>query len=177
MKTNRHQEQIPSAVLEEAQGKANELLALLSPYVSTLTPDERRTIAKMGNKGFSFVKKAYAYAKQNPKLCPPYLDMADFGSDFSDAHGLWALLSTIHQFAEGLDDTQMAAGSEAFHAALIFYGSIQTAAAQDIPGAKAVYEDLRSRFPGGRRKIIDAADQRSDERAPVTEAGTEGQGA
>jgi hypothetical protein len=26
------------------------------------------------------------------------------------------------------------------------------AAAQDIPGAKAIYEELKSRFPGGRRK-------------------------
>jgi hypothetical protein len=177
MKSKRHQEQIPSAVLEEAQVKANELLTLFAPYATALTPDERRGMAKMGRKSFSFVEKAYEYAKQNPNLCPPYLDMTAFECDFSDAHGLWTLLNTIHQFAENLDDTQMAAGSEAFQAALIFYGSIQTAAAQDIPGAKAVYEDLRSRFPGGRRKIIDATDQKSDEGAPVTEAGTEGQGA
>jgi hypothetical protein len=26
------------------------------------------------------------------------------------------------------------------------------AAAQDIPGAKAVYEELKTRFPGGKRK-------------------------
>jgi hypothetical protein len=35
---------------------------------------------------------------------------------------------------------------------LIFYNSVKAAAAQDVPGAKAVYEELKQRYPGGRRK-------------------------
>jgi hypothetical protein len=53
---------------------------------------------------------------------------------------------------EAIDDTEMAAGSEAYQAALVFYKSIKMAAEQDIPGAKAVYEELKTRFPGGKRK-------------------------
>jgi hypothetical protein len=34
----------------------------------------------------------------------------------------------------------------------VFYKSVKMAAAQDVPGAKAVYEELRTRFPGGKRK-------------------------
>jgi hypothetical protein len=45
----------------------------------------------------------------------------------------------------------MAVGSEAYQAALVFYKSVKMAA-QDIPGAKAVYEELKTRFPGGKRK-------------------------
>jgi hypothetical protein len=41
----------------------------------------------------------------------------------------------------------MIAGSEAYQAALMFYKSVKMAAAQDIPGAKAVYEELKTRFP------------------------------
>jgi hypothetical protein len=41
----------------------------------------------------------------------------------------------------------MTAGSEAYQAALVFYKSVKMAAAQDIPGAKAVYEELKTRFP------------------------------
>jgi len=46
------------------------------------------------------------------------------------------------------------AGSEAYIASLSFYNSAKDAAKRDIPGAKAVYEDLRLRFPqaNGRKK-------------------------
>ena len=46
----------------------------------------------------------------------------------------------------------MTAGSEAYQAALVFYKSVKMATAQDIPGAKAVYEELKTRFPGGKRR-------------------------
>jgi hypothetical protein len=51
-----------------------------------------------------------------------------------------------------VEDTIMVAGSEAYHAALAVYHNVQTAAKQDIPGAKAIYEDLKNRFPGGKRR-------------------------
>jgi hypothetical protein len=86
----------------------------------------------MGAKTLSFVEKAYDFAKQNPNLVPPYLDLDAFGVDFTDAHGLWTLANTVRQLGEGLDDTEMAA-------------------AQDIPGAKAIYEELKTRFPQGGR--------------------------
>ncbi|MDR2794032.1 MAG: hypothetical protein LBB61_10300, partial [Treponema sp.] len=79
-----------------------------------------------------------------------------FGVDFADAHGLWTLLNTVQQLEEAVDDTEMIAGSEAYQAALVFYKSVKMAAAQDIPGAKAVYEELKTRFPqrGGRREAV-----------------------
>jgi hypothetical protein len=46
----------------------------------------------------------------------------------------------------------MIAGSEAYQAALVFYKSVKMAAAQDIPGTKAVYDELKIRFPGGKRR-------------------------
>jgi hypothetical protein len=46
----------------------------------------------------------------------------------------------------------MVAGSEAYQAALMFYNVVKTAAAQDIPGAKEVYNDLKARFPSVKRK-------------------------
>ena len=46
----------------------------------------------------------------------------------------------------------MVAGSEAYQAALMFYNAVKAAAAQDIPGAKEVYADLKARFPRVKRK-------------------------
>jgi hypothetical protein len=101
----------------------------------------------MGEKTIGFVEKAYDFARQNPGLVPPYLEVDAFGVDFSDAHGLWTLLNSVQQLKESIDDTEMTAGSEAYQAALVFYKSVKIAAAQDVPGAKAVYEELKTRFP------------------------------
>jgi hypothetical protein len=153
MKDNQHTQAIPSAVLTQAQTKIDEARALLAPYMLALTPAERQGLPKMGEKTIGFVEKAFDFARQNPNLVPPYLEVDAFGADFADAHGLWTLLNSIRQLEEGVDDTEMTAGSEAYQAALAFYHSVKAAAAQDIPGAKAVYEELKTRFPQtGRRR-------------------------
>jgi hypothetical protein len=77
------------------------------------------------------VEKAYDFAGQNPNLIPPYLDPDAFGVDFTDARDLWTLADTVWQLGEGLDNTEMAAGSEACQAALVFYKSVKMAAAQN----------------------------------------------
>jgi hypothetical protein len=81
------------------------------------------------------VEKAYNFAQQNPNLVPPYLDMAAFGTDFGDAHGLWTLVNSIRQLDENTSDTEMAAGSEAYQAPLVFYKSVKMAAAQERKSA------------------------------------------
>ncbi|MBK7871340.1 MAG: hypothetical protein IPJ74_12035 [Saprospiraceae bacterium] len=54
------------------------------------------------------------------------------------------LLSLI----EGINDTKLLAGSEAYSTALLFYQSVKLAAEMNIPGVKTIYDDLRERFPG-----------------------------
>jgi hypothetical protein len=152
MKENQHVQAIPSTVLTQAQTKIDEAAALLAPYMLALTPAERHELPKMGEKTIGFVEKAYDFAQKNPNLVPPFLEVAAFGVDFGDAHGLWTLLNTVQQLEQSIDDTEMVAGSEAYQAALVFYKSVKMAAAQDVPGAKAVYDELKTRFPSGKRK-------------------------
>jgi hypothetical protein len=147
MKNNKHNASIPEAVLTQVQAKVNEIMALIASCMVPLTPTERQEMAKMGEKTLAFVEKAYAFAKENPHLVPPFLNMDDFDVDFADAHGLWTLVNSIRQLYENVSDTEMAAGSEAYQAALVFYNSVKVAAAQDVAGAKAVYEELKTRFP------------------------------
>jgi hypothetical protein len=78
--------------------------------------------------------------------------MAAFDIDFADAHNLWSLFLLTQQLHENVDDTTMVAGSEAYQAALVFYNSVKMAARQDISGAKAVYEELKKRFPGHKHR-------------------------
>ena len=149
---DRHSKSIPAEILSQVHELVNHAHTLLLPYVTPLTPDERRVMLKMGEKTLSFVEKAHDFAMQNPGLCPPYLDMAAFDIDFTDAHNLTTLNNITLQLHEFSDDTAMVAGSEAYQASLVFYNSVKVAAMQGVPGAKAVYEELRKRFPRGKYK-------------------------
>ena len=152
MKDNKHTEPIPEQVITQVHTQLTAILSQLRDYVTPLTPQERHSLLKMGDKSLAFVEKAHDYAVDNPSLVPSFLDMADFEKDWQDAHGLWNVLNLGKQLVELLDDTVMSAGSEAYHAALAVYHNTQAAAKQDVPGAKAVYEDLKTRFPGGKRR-------------------------
>jgi hypothetical protein len=152
---NKHNKSIPSEVLKEAQDSLNKAISILLPYLLPLTPEERHHLFKMGDKSVSFVEKAFDYAKHYPELCPSYLDLSAFEVDVTDAIGLRVLNVSACQLADNIEDTSMLAGSEAFQSALIFYNAVKAATAQDIPGAKEVYNDLKSRFPGVKRKKED----------------------
>jgi hypothetical protein len=152
MKNDKHTTAIPEVAITQAHGQISAVIQQLQQYTIALTPHERQIMLQMGDKSLAFVEKAHDYAVDNPTLTPSYLDMASFDVDFADAHGLWSLLTLIRQLEEAVEDTVMAAGSEAFHAALAFYHNVQAAAKDDVPGAKAICEDLKTRFPGSRRK-------------------------
>jgi hypothetical protein len=150
--TEKHLQAIPPEVMQELKRKTQELNELLRPYALALTPKERHDIPKMGEKTVSFVEKALGFASENTELCPPYLSIANFEVDLSDALGLRVASNTTTQVLETISDIELLAGSEAFQAALAFYNYVKLLASQDVPRAKAIYEELKKRFPFVRRK-------------------------
>jgi hypothetical protein len=144
---NKHDIPIPENVMTEVKRRLSEISQLLRGYIIPLTPAERRRIIKMGEKTYSFVSKAYELAKENPELCPKYLDINDFQIDIEDVMKLITLKTSLNQIHEGVADTEMVAGSEAYQSALEFYQEVKRAAKNDIYGAKAIYEELKKRFP------------------------------
>jgi hypothetical protein len=149
---DKHMQAIPPDVVALVRTKLNEIKTILKPFAVTLTPAQRHDMLKMGEKSLAFVEKAHDFAAENPEFVPPFLDMKQFDIDFADAHGLWTIRTDAMQVYEMIDDTTMVAGSEAYYAALVYYNSSKVATAQDVPGAKAVYDELRKRFPKGKRK-------------------------
>lgn len=130
------------------------LLTLLAPHLKSLTSDERKELPKMGDKSVAFVDKAREYAGQNPQLVPPFLDMAMFDADLQGASLLSRYTRALTPLLSSLEDSRMLAGSEAYQAALMIYHTAKMGASAGIPNAKAVYEDLANRFPGGARKRV-----------------------
>ena len=150
--TKLHSQSIPAETISQVQTKIDEAYALLMPYVISLTTTQRMELPKMGSKTLSFVETASQLAKQNPNLCPAFLDLAAFDIDLADAVGLRVLHNSTSQLLESMDDTALAAGSEAYQQALIFYNSVKYAASQNVPGANPVYEALKYRFSRGSSK-------------------------
>ncbi|MFT3753660.1 MAG: hypothetical protein QM800_12560 [Paludibacter sp.] len=143
---NKHNQSIPQEVLDQVQTKIEEVIALLKPHAVIMTADERASALKVGDKSFTCIKKAFGYTKTNPEFVPSYLNVEDFEIDLNDADGHPTIVSLTNQLYNYLDDTKLAARSEAYSAALYYYGSVQQAAAVNLPGAKAIYDDLKQYF-------------------------------
>ena len=143
---------VPPEVIAQAKDLANQLTALLSPYVDALTPEERISILKMGDKTIDFVIKALEYVKTNPQFAPAYLNVEGLNTDVAAVNGLTEIEQPVKSLAMQLDDTIMVAGSEAYTAALTFYNSVKEAAKRNVPGAKAIADDLKVRFERAHKK-------------------------
>lgn len=147
------------SINEEAQTAIAAALATIEenlPTLINLTKDERQILFKMGDKSLSFVTKALEYAKQNPQVVPPFVDVNEFEIDLNAVTNLKKVLIPLQQLVEKLDDTVMLSGSEAFTAARIFYHSVDSAAKVGEPGMKTIYDDLKVRFPGRSTKSFES---------------------
>lgn len=149
---NIHNSSIPQTVLDEIKQKLSEASDLLKPYVNPLTPAERTELAKLGDKTLAFVEKTKTHSTDNPQLCPAYFSSEEFTIDYNDYQNLRPIANMMEQILHNVEDTMMVAGSEAYVASLSFYNSVKDAAKRDIPGAKAVSDDLKERFPQKRGK-------------------------
>lgn len=144
---NIHDQVIPEEVLNLVKSKIEEAINLIRPYSVVLTADERISAIKVGDKAFTFITKVFAYTKTNPEFIPNYLNIGDLNIDFQDAGGHVDIVSLINQLYNYFDDTKLSARSEAYSASLYYYGSVQQAASVNLPGAKAIYDDLKLYFP------------------------------
>ena len=127
--------------------KITEIRALL-PFLVNLTPDERQTLPKLGEKTIGFHEKCTAYMASNPEFIPPFVTPAEVAKDI-------ALRDQFHQFLPQLIElynlitgTEMVVGSEIYMADLAYYQTVREAARRGRPGAEAIYNDLQTRFPG-----------------------------
>lgn len=154
---NRVHIQMIEADMTAIQDAINVLNSKLSPILKTLDAQERRTLPKMGDGTEPFVEKAIDYAKANPQFMPPYIEVENMEVDFVSVQALNSILRPMRQLMDGLEDTIMLAGSEAYVAALSYYNSVKMGQKMNMPGAEAIHTDLKKRFEGqGRRTAAPA---------------------
>lgn len=135
-------EETIAAVLENLQNCKN----LLEPYVLALTPEERQSILKMGDKTVATVLKTKEYVVTNPQFVPSYMNVEEFVADATIVNQLTPITNLATQLFRNVEDTVMVAGSEALQEALLYYGQVKEAASKGIPSAEPIYDDLKQRF-------------------------------
>ena len=91
------------------------------PFLLDLTPEERRSRPRMGDKSRAFVAQALNIAEQNADILPRSFDVAEMRKDVELVQALDPLLPALAQLQELVEDTYIAVGSEAYTAALAVY--------------------------------------------------------
>ena len=139
---------IPAKDLADALDHLKKARAILDPHLHPLTPKERKTLYKLGDKSVGFMNKLLTYATNTPAFVPAFIDLAELKQDVGVATDLGPVEQFAAQLALDLNSTKMLAGSEGMDQTSPIYKNIKFQAEQNQPGAQAAYDDLSKQFPG-----------------------------
>ena len=153
---------IPDEVITQASAHLTDAVTVLQPYLIALSPEERRAIPKMSDKTSPFVEKCLEYSRSASQFAPPYMDKQALAGDLKVNNQLTPLFRIVKGLFDGLDDTIMESGAEGYVMALGYYNSVKQAAKMDVPGAKAIYDDLSKRFVKAKSKPDDKTPPATD---------------
>lgn len=132
-----------------------DLETIVSHKFISLTPDERRSHARVGKETEDWIGKVKDYMGQNPELVLRHIDTTEYNADFEARKTLIPRLRRIEAIYNLFEDTNMLIGSDLYHNAITYYKGLKAAAATDAAGAKTIYADLSARFPGRPKAVKD----------------------
>ena len=146
--------QVPGSASISDANKATMLanvqqMIALMPFLISLTDEERKRLSKLGDKTSGFDLKCRDYMEQNPALVPGFVNMQDFGNFCTLLAQMNEIGRDFVPVSQAFDDTVIQVGHQIYSAELAFYQNVVQAAKRNVPGAQAIYDDLKVRFPGG----------------------------
>jgi len=137
-----------SAELSEADQQA--VLAAIEtirqklPFLIDLTPEQRRSLPKMGDKSRAFVSKALTIAQHNSNFLPRSFSVEEMERDVGLIESLQPIMVSLTRLFEQLEDTFTEVGSEAYSAALVVYQYGRTSS--DGESLESLLDDMAQRF-------------------------------
>jgi hypothetical protein len=118
------------------------------PFLIKLDPSVKKTMAPLDDQRAPFVNKCLQYAQREAKIVAPYVDLIELNKDITLFTNLQAISREINRLADMINDTRIAAGCDAYVTALSIYNSAKQAAKMNVPGTKAIVDDLKTAFEG-----------------------------
>jgi hypothetical protein len=118
-----------------------------------LTPAQRRTLVKMGDKSEAFARKAVEVLNNNPNLLPGNFDLSELRRDLAGFDQLRSRLMRVARIHERMADSQLALGSDVMSATLEGYAFLMVAGQGE--GLDAARKALAVRFSREPQKRAD----------------------
>lgn len=146
MSVNRISLDITDAKKAEVSNDTAKLAASTQDFNVVASKEEVKSLPKIADGRIPFVQKSADYAVSNPEHVPTVLDVPEFQRDLKAYLAFRAMTRPLRQILEKLETSMAVAGSEAWYAALNYYKMVQLNAKMGVPGAQAIYDDLRSLF-------------------------------
>lgn len=146
MNENRISIELTETQISAINGAIQTLIMTLQPVLIALDAEDKRNLAKLGEKSLSFVEKTIQYAESNPEFVPAFIDVAEMKKDYAAFNQLNIFLRPLRQIVGNLDDTTTLCGSETILQTLAYYNSSKLAAKMKVPNGETVYRDLSQRF-------------------------------
>ena len=138
-------------LLITVQAKLDELKRLLGPSLVTLPVQERKLLGKIESQTIDFLNLSLEMAQSNPELFPMYLEISGFQEKIILTCELWQIIKKIDSLRESINDINTLIGCDVMENALMFYSNVRIAARRDIPGARAIYDELKTAFPSRKK--------------------------
>lgn len=113
-------------------------------FLIDVGPEERRSMTKLGDRNRAFTRKALEIASQTPDFLPRSFDIAEMRRDLELFEALQPMLLALTRLRELVDDTAVAAGNEAYAAALEVYRYAK--ANGSVAGLDGLIDDMGQRF-------------------------------
>ena len=146
MSVNRISLDVTDAKKAEVAGKTSALAASTKELEVIVTKEELDGSPKIADGRIPFVQKNADYSVSNPEHRPMVLDNDEFQKDVKTFLALREMARPLRQILEGIETAMAVAGSEAYFAARDYYKQVQLNAKMGVPGAQAIYDDLRQLF-------------------------------
>lgn len=142
-------------------GLLTELETLLTPLID-LTTDERRALARMGEKSEVFCRQTLSVMAQNRRLIPEEVMLAEAENDLQQFDALRPRYNRLLQLVGRCEDSVTALGSDVMSTALEGYALMR------VLGRGAGLEELRSTLGTRFAKRSNAARTTPPASAPAT---------
>ena len=117
------------------------------PYLTKMSKSASLSMMNDGRK--PFVEKCLDFASRNPDLRPEENIVTEGDKDLKLFSFLQSVEIEVAQLLEMIHDTRQLAGSEAYDAGLRIYRKAKYNESIDVPGSKAIVEELGKLFKQG----------------------------
>lgn len=111
-----------------------------------LTPEQRSQYGSINEENKLLVNKVKDTEEGFPQFHPPFLDLAEFNSDYTARQQIESRVVKLASLSEQLSDTKILLDFDNYNYSISFYRYLKMLSTQEVPGSTSVYENMREVF-------------------------------